>query len=64
VSEDVQSAYQEEQNKLDSVLDEIGTQLARLRAVPVYTGHDFTEQVLEAGREERRQRLAKSEPEP
>ncbi len=64
MSEDVQSAYQEEQNKLDSVLDEIGTQLARLRAVPVYTGHDFTEQVLEAGREERRQRLAKSEPEP
>ncbi len=64
MSEDVQSAYQEEQNKLVSVLGEIGTQLARLRAVPVYTGHDFTEQVLEAGREERRQRLAKSEPEP
>ncbi|WP_172249504.1 UvrD-helicase domain-containing protein [Saccharibacillus deserti] len=64
MSENVQSAYQEEQNKLDSVLREIETQLARLRAVPVYTGHDFTEQVLEAGREERRQRLAKSEPEP
>ncbi|CAM4358619.1 HelD family protein [Saccharibacillus endophyticus] len=64
MSEDVQSAYREEQNKLSSVLEEIGTQLGRLRAVPVYTGHDFTEQVLEAGREERRQRLAKSEPEP
>lgn len=64
MSENVQSAYQEEQNKLNSVLGEIGTQLARLRAVPVYTGHDFTEQVLEAGREERRQRLSKSEPEP
>ena len=64
MSEDVQSAYREEQNKLSSVLEEIGTQLGRLQAVPVYTGHDFTEQVLEAGREERRQRLAKSEPEP
>lgn len=64
MSEDVQSAYREEQNKLSSVLEEIGTQLGRLRAIPVYTGHDFTEQVLEAGREERRQRLAKSEPEP
>ncbi|MEJ8304067.1 HelD family protein [Saccharibacillus sacchari] len=64
MSENVQSAYREEQNKLSSVLEEIGTQLGRLRAIPVYTGHDFTEQVLEAGREERRQRLAKSEPEP
>ncbi|CAM3330631.1 MULTISPECIES: HelD family protein [Saccharibacillus] len=64
MSDNLQSAYQEEQHKLDSVLQEIGTQLARLRAVPVYTGHDFTEQVLEAGREERRQRLIKSEPEP
>ncbi|MCQ4086278.1 UvrD-helicase domain-containing protein [Saccharibacillus sp. JS10] len=64
MSENVQSAYREEQTKLSTVLEEIGTQLERLRAIPVYTGHDFTEQVLEAGREERRQRLMKSEPEP
>lgn len=59
-----QSAYQEEQHRLQEVIIEIDRQLERLRGIPVYTGHDFTEQVLEAGREEKRQALAKSLPEP
>ncbi|MEK3731364.1 UvrD-helicase domain-containing protein [Paenibacillus sp. FSL M8-0334] len=59
-----QSAYQEEQQRLQEVIVEIDRQLERLRGIPVYTGHDFTEQVLEAGREEKRQALAKSLPEP
>lgn len=62
--EDFQSAYQEEQERLDRTLELIDSQLKALRNVPVYTGHDFTEQVLEAGREEQRQQLARSLPEP
>ncbi|QCT02023.1 UvrD/REP helicase [Paenibacillus algicola] len=59
-----QSAYQEEERHLNKTLHEIEQQLERLRSVPVYTGHDFTEQLLEAGREERRQSLAKSQVQP
>lgn len=61
---DFQSAYQEEKERLDRTLQEIDRQLSALRAIPVYTGHDFTEQVLEAGREEQRQQLEKSVREP
>jgi len=64
VSQSFQSAYQEEESRLREVIVEIDRQLERLRSIPVYTGHDFTEQVLEAGREEKRQALAKSLPEP
>jgi len=64
VTESFQSAYQEEESRLNEVIVEIDRQLERLRGIPVYTGHDFTEQVLEAGREEKRQALAKSLPEP
>ncbi|MGG3278908.1 HelD family protein [Paenibacillus solani] len=64
MSESFQSAYQEEELRLNEVIVEIDRQLERLRGIPVYTGHDFTEQVLEAGREEKRQALAKSLPEP
>ncbi|GAB6929403.1 UvrD-helicase domain-containing protein [Paenibacillus sp. JCM 10914] len=64
MSESFQSAYQEEESRLNEVIVEIDRQLERLRGIPVYTGHDFTEQVLEAGREEKRQALAKSLPEP
>lgn len=60
----IQSAYQEEEQRLKDTMKEVDQQLARLQSVPVYTGHDFTEQVLEAGREERRQRLSKSVKEP
>ena len=59
MSESFQSAYQEEESRLNEVIVEIDRQLERLRGIPVYTGHDFTEQVLEAGREEKRQALAK-----
>ncbi|MBB3127122.1 DNA helicase-2/ATP-dependent DNA helicase PcrA [Paenibacillus rhizosphaerae] len=61
---DFQSAYQEEESRLNATIAEIDRQLERLRGIPVYTGHDFTEQVLEAGREEKRQALAKSLQEP
>lgn len=64
MSESFQSAYQEEESRLNEVIVEIDRQLERLLGISVYTGHDFTEQVLEAGREERRQALAKSMPEP
>ncbi|WP_411347748.1 HelD family protein [Paenibacillus sp. WLX2291] len=64
MDKDFQSAYQEEQAKLRLTLDEVDTQLQRLTGIPVYTGHDFTEQVLEAGREQQRQTLAKSAREP
>lgn len=60
----IQSAYQEEEQRLKDTMKEVDQQLAKLQSVPVYTGHDFTEQVLEAGREERRQRLFKSVKEP
>ncbi|MED5020515.1 UvrD-helicase domain-containing protein [Paenibacillus chibensis] len=55
-----QSAYQEEERRLNETISEIDRQLERLRGIEIYTGHDFTEQVLEAGREEKRQSLAKS----
>ncbi len=50
MSQSFQSAYQEEESRLREVIVEIDRQLERLRSIPVYTGHDFTEQVLEAGR--------------
>lgn len=59
-----QSAYQEEQERLDRTLELIDSQMKALKSIPVYTGHDFTEQVLEAGREEQRQQLARSLREP
>lgn len=64
MSESFQSAYQEEENRLKQTMEEVDRQLERLRSIPVYTGHDFTEQVLEAGREERRSNLAKSAQQP
>ncbi|WP_106768462.1 HelD family protein [Paenibacillus faecalis] len=64
MTDSFQSAYQEEEQRLNEVIAEIDKQLARLQSIPVYTGHDFTEQVLEAGREERRQALQKSLAEP
>lgn len=60
MDKDFQSAYQEEEARLNDTLAEIDRRLERLRSIAVYTGHDFTEQVLEAGREEARQTLAKS----
>lgn len=62
--EHFQSAYQEEKDRLDRTLRDIDSQLKALRSIPVYTGHDFTEQVLEAGRESHRQQLERSFREP
>ncbi|MFD1989194.1 HelD family protein [Paenibacillus nicotianae] len=60
MEDNFQSAYQEEQDKLQQTVVEIDEQLERLRQIPVYTGHDFTEQILESGREQQRQSLSKS----
>lgn len=64
MTDSFQSAYQEEEQRLNEAIAEIDKQLERFQSIPVYTGHDFTEQVLEAGREERRQSLRKSQTEP
>ncbi|MFM9279208.1 HelD family protein [Paenibacillus jiagnxiensis] len=64
MDQDFQSAYQEEKQRLTQVMEEIDRRLQKLQSVPVYTGHDFTEQALEAGREERRQTLTKGLQEP
>ncbi|MGZ9586082.1 HelD family protein [Paenibacillus marinisediminis] len=59
-----QSAYQEEHQRLEQTLLEISKQYEALRRIPVYTGNNFTEQVLEDAREQRRQRLKRAEREP
>lgn len=59
-----QSAYQEEERKLDRALASIDDQLQQLRSIPVYVGDDFTEQALEASREGQRQKLMQSAQEP
>ncbi|OBZ17004.1 UvrD-helicase domain-containing protein [Bacillus sp. FJAT-26390] len=58
----VQSAYQEEQERLTASLQDI---LAQLQAIgPRYKGDDFTEQMLDLQQEERRLRLEISKREP
>lgn len=59
-----QSAYQEELEQLEATKVEIDRQLQWLQGIPVYTGPDFTEQLLEENREMRRRRLAKALDEP
>ncbi|MFC5648525.1 HelD family protein [Paenibacillus solisilvae] len=58
----VQSAFQDEAGRVETVLLHIRNQL---RAIgPRYTGDDFTEQMLQLQRDERQQRLEISEREP
>jgi DNA helicase-2/ATP-dependent DNA helicase PcrA len=64
LEDNLQSAYQEEEDRLDKTLAEIDAVLERLRNTPVYTGHDYTEQALEASREQRRRDLTKLRQEP
>ncbi|AIQ48868.1 helicase UvrD [Paenibacillus sp. FSL R7-0273] len=64
MEDNFQSAYQEEEDRLNSTLTEIDSILTRLKSTPVYTGHDYTEQVLEDSREQRRKDLAKLVHEP
>lgn len=58
----VQSAYQEEQERLTKSLQDILTQLQAIG--PRYKGDDFTEQMLDLQQEERRLRLEISKREP
>lgn len=58
----VQSAFQEEAVRVESVLKHIREQLRTIG--PRYTGNDFTEQMLEIQREQRQQRLEIAEREP
>lgn len=64
MEDNFQSAYQEEEDRLNQALTEIEALLEKLRHTPVYTGHDYTEQVLEANREQKRKDLAKLRQEP
>ncbi|MCE5170476.1 ATP-binding domain-containing protein [Paenibacillus profundus] len=64
MSDTFQSAYQEEELRLRDTMEEIDRQYLRLVQIPVYTGHDFTEQVMEDTRELRRQRLKRALKEP
>ncbi|WP_410514375.1 UvrD-helicase domain-containing protein [Paenibacillus sp. BR2-3] len=64
MEDNFQSAYQEEEDRLNRALTEIDSMLERLRTMPVYTGNEYTEQVLEASREQRRKDLAKLRQEP
>ncbi|MGO4344439.1 UvrD-helicase domain-containing protein [Paenibacillus sp. MCAF9] len=58
----VQSAYQEEQDRLTESLNDIVNQLQEIG--PRYKGDDFTEQMLDLQQEERRLRLEISKREP
>lgn len=64
MSDTFQSAYQEEHQHLEETQQEINKQYEALVKVPIYRGHDFTEQVLEDAREQRRQRLKRAAKEP
>jgi DNA helicase-2/ATP-dependent DNA helicase PcrA len=64
LEDNFQSAYQEEEDRLNQALTEIDTLLEKLQQTPVYTGHDYTEQVLEANRDQKRKDLAKLRQEP
>lgn len=50
-------AYEEELQQLNTIMDEIDRQLTKLEGTPVYTGSDFTEQILEDIRETNRRNL-------
>ncbi|WNQ10095.1 ATP-binding domain-containing protein [Paenibacillus aurantius] len=64
MDEKTQSAYQEEQQRLEAAKKEIDRQLERLRKVPVYHGTDLTEQALESVRESSRRSLGRAQAEP
>lgn len=60
----LQSAYQQELERLELTIKEMDTHLETLRGIPPYTGPDLTEQVLESIRENKRRSLAQAMPEP
>ncbi|WP_159883654.1 HelD family protein [Paenibacillus puerhi] len=57
-------AYEEELERLNRTIREMDDHLSQLEAVPRYTGHDVSEQVLESIRENKRHSLAHAMPEP
>ncbi|MGZ4134206.1 MAG: HelD family protein [Tumebacillaceae bacterium] len=61
---EIQSAYQDELQRLEETAAEIDRQLQTLEATPRYVGDDLTEQVLEDIRENRRRSLHIATPEP
>ncbi|WFA18761.1 DNA helicase UvrD [Paenibacillus mucilaginosus] len=60
----LQQAYSEELERLESTIQEMEEQLSYLQGVPVYTGPDLTEQVLESIRDNKRRSLTHARPEP
>ncbi|WP_218092051.1 HelD family protein [Paenibacillus solanacearum] len=60
----LQNAYQEELEQLNHTIRDMDAHLEALRATPVYTGSDLTEQVLESIREGKRRNLSQAMPEP
>ncbi|MCL6456598.1 MAG: AAA family ATPase [Gorillibacterium sp.] len=64
MTETNQSAYLEEQPRLQRTSEEIRKQLTRLNRVARYRGDDYTEQVLESVREETRHNLTRMSAEP
>jgi DNA helicase-2/ATP-dependent DNA helicase PcrA len=61
---EIQSAYQEELQRLEKTAAEIQSQLQTLQGMPRYYGDDLTEQALENIRESQRRALAIAGPEP
>jgi DNA helicase-2/ATP-dependent DNA helicase PcrA len=50
-------AYEEELQQLNTIMSEIDRQLTKLEGIPVYTGSDFSERILENIRETNRRNL-------
>lgn len=64
MSNELQSAYQQEKQQLKKTAAEIERQLKKLEAVPRYIGDDITEQALEDIRETQRHNLKMASNEP
>lgn len=64
MDQDIQSAYQEELERLEETSTLIDDQLRGLRAIPRYYGPNVTEQILESMREEARRKLDLAQTEP
>jgi DNA helicase II / ATP-dependent DNA helicase PcrA len=61
---EIKPAFDQEYERLTNTIAEMEQQLAYLESIPVYTGHDLTEQVLESIRESKRHGLKHAMPEP
>lgn len=61
---ELQDAFQEELEKLERTSNWIDTKLKQLSVIPRYYGHDYTEQALDAIREQAQHQLNKATEEP